>query len=66
MMKKVAYMVGQRRRRLELGVVPQAVPYDFGDFAGAQSKETSIADVSDIITNWLPFRPWYIEEKHFH
>ena len=59
-------MVAQKKRRADLGIAPQSVPYDFSDLVGEQAKQLMSAEIDDIITDLLPFWLWYIEEKHFH
>lgn len=42
---------------------PSSVPYQLGDLLGEQHNETALDDLDDTLTNWVPLRHWFMDEK---
>ena len=60
---KVTYMKNQKRLREAVQGHPSSTPYNFGDLRGEQIEKHAQEQITDILTDWIPFRRYFIEEK---
>ena len=62
---KTEYYVAQKRKREAVQGHPSSTPYCFSDLSGEQTETHAVEQITDIITDWIPFRRYYIEEKYW-